>query len=134
VADALTLSDRFENHLDKCSGQLKRAAVELAKEWRTDRVLRRLDAWLTVSDGSQLLVLSGEGDVVEPDHDVVGIGSGGGYAQAAAVALLDHSDLNAGEIALTAMAIAANLCVYTNAEISMVSLTAGKPATEHGPS
>jgi ATP-dependent HslUV protease subunit HslV len=124
VADALTLSERLENHLDKCSGQLRRAAVELAKEWRTDRVLRRLDAWLVASDGASLLVLSGEGDVVEPDDDVVGIGSGGGYAQAAAKALLSHTSLGAAQIARVSMEIAANLCIYTNTQIKVVSLTA----------
>lgn len=122
VADALTLFERFENQLEKHGGQLRRAAVELAKEWRTDRVLRRLEAWLIVADQNELLVLSGEGDVVEPDEDVVGIGSGGGYAQAAAKALLQYSNLSAAEIARTGMEIAASLCVYTNNHISVISL------------
>ena len=122
VADALTLFERFENQLEKHGGQLRRAAVELAKEWRTDRVLRRLEAWLIIADRNELLVLSGEGDVVEPDEDVVGIGSGGGYAQAAAKALLQYSNLSAAEIARTGMEIAASLCVYTNSHISVISL------------
>jgi ATP-dependent HslUV protease subunit HslV len=122
VADALTLFERFEAQLEKHGGQLRRAAVELAKEWRTDRVLRRLEAWLVVANKEQMLVLSGEGDVIEPDEEVVGIGSGGGYAAAAAKALLKYSNLNALEIARTSMEIAADLCIYTNRNISVVSL------------
>ena len=122
VADALTLFERFEVELEKYGGQLRRAAIELAKEWRTDRVLRRLEAWLVVADTKELLVLSGEGDVIEPDEDVVAIGSGGGYALAAAKALLEHSDLNADEIARTSMEIAASICIYTNAQITVISL------------
>jgi len=122
VADALTLSERFEGHLEKHGGQLRKAAVELAKEWRTDRVLRRLDAWLVAADRTSLLVLSGEGDVIEPDEDVVGIGSGGGYAQAAAVALVRHSTHSAAEIVRIGMEIAANLCIYTNNEIKVLTL------------
>lgn len=127
VADTLTLFERFETQLEKHGGQLKRAAVELAKEWRTDRILRRLEAWLIVADREEMLVLSGEGDVVEPDDEVVGIGSGGGYAQAAAKALLQHSDLSAAEIARTSMEIAASLCVYTNSNISVLSVGEGTP-------
>ena len=122
VADALTLFERFEMELDKYGGQLRRSAIELAKEWRTDRVLRRLEAWLVVADTKEMLVLSGEGDVIEPDEDVVAIGSGGGYALAAAKALLQHSDLNAEEIARTSMEIAANICIYTNDQITVISL------------
>ena len=122
VADALTLFERFEMELEKYGGQLRRAAIELAKEWRTDRVLRRLEAWLVVADLKELLVLSGEGDVIEPDEDVVAIGSGGGYALAAAKALLRHSDLSAAEIARTSMEIAANICIYTNDQITLLSL------------
>ncbi|MBL7119499.1 MAG: ATP-dependent protease subunit HslV [Dehalococcoidia bacterium] len=125
VADAVTLFERFENQLDKHGGQLRRAAIELAKEWRTDRVLRRLEAWLIVADGKETLLLSGEGDVIEPDDDVIAIGSGGGYAQAAAKALLQHSDLGATDIARISMGIAANLCIYTNSQISLVSLGEG---------
>jgi ATP-dependent HslUV protease subunit HslV len=122
VADALTLFERFEMELEKYGGQLRRSAIELAKEWRTDRVLRRLEAWLVVADLKELLVLSGEGDVIEPDEDVVAIGSGGGYALAAAKALLRHSDLNAAEIARTSMEIAANICIYTNDQITLLTL------------
>ena len=122
VADALTLFERFEMELEKYGGQLRRSAIELAKEWRTDRVLRRLEAWLVVADLKELLVLSGEGDVIEPDEDVVAIGSGGGYALAAAKALLRHSDLGAAEIARTSMEIAANICIYTNDQITLLSL------------
>ena len=122
VADALTLFERFEIELEKYSGQLRRAAIELAKEWRTDRVLRRLEAWLVVADTKELLVLSGEGDVIEPDESVVAIGSGGGYALAAARALLRHSELDAEQIARTSMEIAASICIYTNDRITVISL------------
>lgn len=122
VGDALTLFERFETQLEKHGGQLRRAAIELAKEWRTDRVLRRLEAWLVVADENGMLVLSGEGDVIEPDEDVVSIGSGGGYAHAAARALLQYTDLSANEIARTSMEIAAGICIYTNNHISVVSL------------
>lgn len=122
IADALTLFERFEGQLEKHDGQLKRAAVELAKEWRTDRILRRLEAWLVVANRDELLVISGEGDVVEPDDNVVGIGSGGGYAQAAAKALLKYSNLSASEIARVSMEIAANQCIFTNNNISVISL------------
>ena len=122
VADALTLFERFELELEKYGGQLRRASIELAKEWRTDRVLRRLEAWLVVADTKEMLVLSGEGDVIEPDEDVVAIGSGGGYAQAAAKALLRHSELSAPEIARISMEIAASICIYTNDQITVLSL------------
>ncbi|MBI4331762.1 MAG: ATP-dependent protease subunit HslV [Chloroflexi bacterium] len=125
VADALTLFERFESQLEKHSGQLKRSAVELAKEWRTDRVLRRLEAWLVVADRTEILVVSGEGDVVEPDEDLVAVGSGGGYAQAAAQALLRHSQLSAEEIARTSLGIAAGICIYTNNNITVVTLGEG---------
>jgi ATP-dependent HslUV protease subunit HslV len=126
VADALTLFDKFEAQLEKHKGNLRRAAVELTREWRTDRILRRLDAWLIVADRENLLVLSGEGDVIEPDHDVIAIGSGAGYAQAAAQALIQYTDLGAPEIARVALEIAADLCIYTNREI--VLLTVGERA------
>lgn len=122
VGDALTLFERFESQLEKHGGQLRRAAIELAKEWRTDRVLRRLEAWLVVADENGMLILSGEGDVIEPDEDVVSIGSGGGYAHAAARALLQYTDLSANEIARKSMEIAAGLCIYTNNHISVVNL------------
>ncbi|RLC94545.1 MAG: HslU--HslV peptidase proteolytic subunit [Chloroflexi bacterium] len=122
VADAVTLFERFEAQLEKYSGQLRRGAIELAKEWRTDRVLRRLEAWLIVADQKDMLLLSGEGDVIEPDDNVIAIGSGGGYAQAAAKALLQYTDLKAVDIARISMELAASLCVYTNDQISLVSL------------
>jgi ATP-dependent HslUV protease subunit HslV len=124
VADALTLFDRFEGYLERHGGNLRRAAVELAREWRTDRYLRRLDAQLIVADATGLLVLSGEGEVVEPDDDVLAIGSGGGYAQAAATALLRHTELDAASIARHALGIAADLCIYTNREIHVLSVVA----------
>ncbi len=124
VADALTLFDKFEVQIEKYSGNLRRAAVELAKEWRGDRYLRRLEAWLIVADRSQLLVLSGQGEVIEPDDGVAAIGSGGSYAQAAAKALVAHTDKPAGEIVRIAMEIAASLCIYTNNEITVAELGA----------
>jgi ATP-dependent HslUV protease subunit HslV len=126
VADALTLFDKFEQYLTKHSGNLRRAAVELTKEWRTDRFLRRLEASLVVADKDQVLVLSGDGEVIEPDEQVVGIGSGGGYAQSAALALLRHTTLPAPELVRIAMEIAADLCIYTNRNISIVTLGAGE--------
>lgn len=122
VGDALTLFERFEGHLEKASGQLKKAAVELAKDWRMDRFLRRLEAQLIVADINQTLIISGEGDVIEPDEPVAGIGSGSGYAQVAATALWRYCDLPASEIAHIAMEIAADVCIYTNKNISMLKL------------
>lgn len=117
VADAQTLADRFEAKLEATSGNLRRAAVEFAKEWRTDRILRRLEAMMIVADREYLLLVSGDGNVIEPDDDVLAIGSGGAYAAAAARALLRHTTLTAREIALEAMRIAAELCVYTNDKV-----------------
>ena len=117
TADAFTLFERFEAKLEKHSGNLTRAAVELAKDWRTDRVLRRLEALMVVTDGKDLMLLSGTGDVVEPDDGVIGIGSGGSFALAAARALLLHSDLPAGEIAREAVRIASEICVFTNGNV-----------------
>src|SRR5206468_11791583 len=114
VADALTLFDKFEAQLQRHKGNLRKAAVELTKEWRTDRYLRRLEAQLIVADPTQLLVLSGEGDVIEPDDGAVAIGSGGGYALAAARARLQHTDLPAEEIARSALQIAAELRIHTH--------------------
>jgi ATP-dependent HslUV protease subunit HslV len=114
VADALTLFSKFETQLKSSDGNLRKASVELAKEWRTDRYLRRLEAQLIVGDGESLLVLSGEGDVIEPDDGIAAIGSGAPYATAAAKALLAHTDLPAREIVESAMAIAAELCIFTN--------------------
>jgi ATP-dependent HslUV protease, peptidase subunit HslV len=114
VADALTLFSKFETQLKSSDGNLRKASVELAKEWRTDRYLRRLEAQLIVGDGESILVLSGEGDVIEPDDGIAAIGSGAPYATAAAKALLAHTDLHAREIVESAMAIAAELCIFTN--------------------
>lgn len=122
VADALALFDKFEGQLDRHSGQLRRAAVELAKEWRTDRYLRRLEATLLVADQEAILVVSGEGEVIEPDGEAIAIGSGGAYAQAAATALCQHTSMSAPEIARIAMEIAADLCIYTNRHITIETL------------
>jgi len=122
VADALTLFDRFEGQLEKHHGQLRRASVELAKEWRTDRFLRRLEAQLCIADSSQILVVSGDGEVIEPDDDFVAVGSGGPYAQAAAKALLLNTDLSAAAIVRKALDIAASLCIYTNTHLTILEL------------
>lgn len=119
VADAFTLFDKFEKKLEEYQGNIQRAAVELAKEWRTDKFLRRLEAFLVVADISQILVISGNGEVIEPDEEIVGIGSGGGYALAAGKALLKYSNLSAEEIAREAILIASSICVYTNNQISL---------------
>jgi len=117
TADAFTLLDRFEAKLKEYRGSLQRAAVELAKDWRTDRYLRRLEAMLVVMDAKSTLLISGTGDVVEPDEGVIAIGSGGTYALAAARALMRNTDLSATEVARQALQIAAEICVYTNDEI-----------------
>jgi ATP-dependent HslUV protease subunit HslV len=114
TADAFTLFERFEAKLDKHQGHLTRAAVELAKDWRSDRILRRLEAMLAVADLTASLIISGNGDVLEPEHGIVAIGSGGPYAQAAARALLVHSELAAADIVKQALVIAGDLCIYTN--------------------
>jgi len=114
TADAFTLQERFEAKLEKHQGNLMRAAVELTRDWRTDRVLRRLEAMLIVADRSNTLVLTGNGDVLEPEHGLAAIGSGGAYAQAAAQALLHHTDLPAPDVVKRALEIAGDLCIYTN--------------------
>lgn len=114
TADAFTLFERFEKQLDKYSGNLTRAAVELAKDWRTDRALRRLEALLIVADAQTSLMITGNGDVIEPEDNLLAIGSGGSYAQAAARALLDNTELDARSIVEKALSIAADICVYTN--------------------
>jgi ATP-dependent HslUV protease subunit HslV len=119
AADAQALMDRFESKLEAVGGNLRRAAVEFAKDWRTDRVLRHLNALMVVADADTLLVVAGDGNVLEPDEGVVGIGSGGAYAQAAAEALLRHTQLTAREIAEEALRIAARLCIYTNDYIAV---------------
>lgn len=122
TADALNLFERFEAKLQQFNGNITRSAVELAKDWRTDKVLRRLEALLVAADADHLFLISGNGDVIEPDGGVLGVGSGGAYAQAAASALMQHTDLDATALAEIAMKIAASICVYTNEEITMECL------------
>lgn len=122
TADAFTLFERFEAKLEKHSGHLTRSAVELAKDWRTDRMLRRLEALLAVADKTTSLIISGNGDVIEPEDSLIAIGSGGPFAQAAARALLDHSQLSAREIVDNALNIAANICIYTNQNVTIEEL------------
>lgn len=117
TADAFTLYELIEQMLKKYNGDLTRAAVEMVKEWRLDRNLRRLEAMIIVSDGTKIFLLSGAGDVLEPEHDVLAIGSGGNYALAAARALLENSDLEAADIARRALVIASDICIYTNKSI-----------------
>ena len=123
TADAFTLFERFEAKLEKHQGHLVRSAVELAKDWRSDRVLRRLEAMLAVADLSSSLVLTGTGDVLEPELGIVAIGSGGAYAQAAARALLEHSPMSAADIVKQALTIAGDLCIYTNQHHTIEVLT-----------
>ena len=114
TADAFTLFERFESKLEKHQGHLVRAAIELTKDWRTDRVLRRLEAMLAVADRDASLIITGNGDVLEPEHGIVSIGSGGAYANAAARALLEHTEMAAHEIVKKSLEIAGELCIYTN--------------------
>jgi ATP-dependent HslUV protease subunit HslV len=125
TADAFTLFERFEAKLDKHQGNLVRSAVELAKDWRTDRILRRLEAMLAVADRTSSLVITGAGDVLEPEHGLIAIGSGGPYAQAAARALLDATELDAEAIVRRSLAIAAELCIYTNQNVVVETLGDG---------
>jgi ATP-dependent HslUV protease subunit HslV len=122
AADAITLFEKFEQKLKDHSNQLVRAAVELGKEWRVDRYLRRLEALLVVADAQTTLVVSGSGDIIEPDDGVVAVGSGGSYAMAAGLALLKHSTLSAEEIAREALRITAGICVFTNDQITVLTL------------
>jgi ATP-dependent HslUV protease subunit HslV len=119
TADAFTLFERFEAKLDKHQGNLMRSAVELAKDWRTDRILRRLEAMLAVADRTTSLIITGAGDVLEPEHGLIAIGSGGPYAQAAARGLLDETELDAETIVRKSLLIAAELCIYTNQNIAV---------------
>ncbi len=125
AADAQALLDRFEAKLEATGGNLRRAAVEFAKDWRTDRILRQLNALMVVADKETMLVVAGDGNVLEPDEDAIGIGSGGAYAQAAAQALLRHTTLSAREIAEEALRIASQLCIYTNNHITLEVLETG---------
>jgi ATP-dependent HslUV protease subunit HslV len=122
TADAFTLFEKFESKLDQYHGNLTRAAVELAKDWRTDKVLRRLEALMIVADNERAFILSGNGDVIEPERGIAAIGSGGPYAMAAAQALLDHTTLDARSIVEQAMKIAGDICIYTNKEITIEEL------------
>ena len=122
TADAFTLFERFEGKLDKYTGNLTRAAVELAKDWRTDRILRRLEALLAVADKDTSLIISGNGDVIEPEDSLIAMGSGGPFAQAAARALLDNTELSAMEITEKALNIAADICIYTNRQLTIEEL------------
>ena len=122
AADAFALYTKFEAKLEEYRGNLPRAAVELAKDWRTDRALRRLEAMLAVADLDHSFIVSGTGDVIEPDDGIIGIGSGGGFALSAARALIKHSDLSARDIVAEAMRIASEICIYTNAQITVEEL------------
>jgi len=124
TADAFTLFERFEGKLEKHQGQLTRAAVELAKDWRTDRILRRLEALLAVADKTASLVITGQGDVIEPENGLIAIGSGGPYAQAAARALMENTELDARVIVEQALNIAADICIYTNRNLTIEELQA----------
>ena len=124
AADGFALYARFEAKLEEHRGQLERAAVELAKDWRTDRALRRLEAMLLVADLQRMFLLSGTGDLIEPDDGIIGIGSGGSYALAAARALAKHTSLGARDIVVQSMAIAADICVYTNSTVTLEELKA----------
>ena len=119
TADAMTLFDKFDGKLEEFRGNLQRAAVELAKEWRTDRILRRLEALLIVANAETMLIISGSGDIIEPDDNVIAIGSGGPFAQAAALALAKNSPLSARETVERSLEIAASICIYTNSHISI---------------
>jgi ATP-dependent HslUV protease subunit HslV len=123
TADAFTLFERFEGKLEQHQGHLVRAAVELAKDWRTDRILRRLEALLAVADSKSSLIITGNGDVVEPEHNLIAIGSGGSYAQSAALALLQNTELDAQSIVEKSLSIAASICIYSNNNFTIESLT-----------
>ena len=122
TADAFTLLEKFEGKLEKYSGNLLKASVELAKDWRTDKILRRLEAMLIAADKNSLLIISGLGDVIEPEDGIAAIGSGGPYAQAAAKALINNSELNAKDIVEKSLEIAAEICIYTNPNITIETI------------
>lgn len=122
TADALTLFEKFEAQLNQHHGQLTRAAVELAKEWRSDRALRKLEAILAVADSTASLIITGNGDVLQPEHDLIGIGSGGNYAQASALALLENTELSARKIVEKSLKIAGDICVFTNNNVTIEEL------------
>ena len=118
TSDALSLFERFESMLEKYQGNLQRSAVELGKDWRTDKILRRLEAMLLVADNEEILLISGAGDVISPESDIMAIGSGGNYALAAGISMIKHSDLKAQEIVEESLKVAASLCIYTNDQIA----------------
>jgi ATP-dependent HslUV protease subunit HslV len=122
TADAFTLLERFEAEVETYRGNLRRAAVELAKLWRTDKILRRLEALIVVADAEHTFIISGTGDVIEPDHGVASVGSGGPYAQSAAVALLEHTGMGARQIVEASMKIAGDICIYTNQSVTVEEL------------
>lgn len=122
TSDAFSLFQRFEGKLEEYNGNLSRAAIELSKEWRTDKILRRLEAMLIVADNEKLFILSGSGDIIEPDEDILAIGSGGPYAQSAAIALKRYSDLGAKDIVKNSLEIASDLCIYTNSKFTIEEL------------
>ena len=122
TADAFTLFERFEGKLEKHQGQLVRAAVEMAKDWRTDRMLRRLEALLVVADKEASLIITGNGDVIEPEQGIMAIGSGGNFAKAAALALVGNTDMSARDVVETALGIAADICIYTNSNLTIEEL------------
>jgi ATP-dependent HslUV protease subunit HslV len=132
VADAFTLTEKFEKKLEEHGGNLKRAAVALAQDWRSDRVMRNLEALMVAADREGLLIISGNGEVIEPDQDFVAIGSGGNYAYAAANALFNHTDMNAEDIVREALRIASSICVYTNDNISVEKLGPEDETSEGG--
>lgn len=119
TADAFTLFERFESKLERHQGHLVKAAVELAKDWRTDRILRRLEALLAVADKTSMLIITGNGDVIEPENNLIAIGSGGPFAQSAAQALLENTDLSARDVVVKSLGIAADICVYTNNNLTI---------------
>jgi len=122
AADAFTLFEKFEGHLERYRGHLKRATVEMAREWRTDRYLRRLEAMMIVMDKDNIYTVSGNGDIIESDHDVAAIGSGGPYAQAAGLALIQNTDLSARDICSKSLELAGEICIYTNTHITILTL------------
>lgn len=131
TADAFTLFEHFEGKLEKHRGNLMRAAVEMAKDWRTDRALRKLEALLIIADGKSLLTISGNGDVIEPEGDFMAIGSGGAFAQSAARALLDNTELSARDIVEKSLNIAADICIYTNHNLRIEELDLDEPAANN---
>ncbi|OGV48539.1 MAG: HslU--HslV peptidase proteolytic subunit [Legionellales bacterium RIFCSPHIGHO2_12_FULL_42_9] len=131
TADAFTLFERFERKLEMHQGNLVRAAVELAKDWRTDRMLRRLEALLAVADNNASLIITGNGDVIEPEQGLMAIGSGGPFAQAAARALLDNTEMSAAEIVEKSLSIAADICIYTNKNLTIEELDTKKSGTKN---